>query len=202
MEYIQVLRNVEQGLFWLDLNARRAIELKETFTYPVYDTLIRAFIQGTDKVRCYKVCLDAVYFEFIMTLMRMYDNYKYDTICFQRLFAHLSTDFIQSFESNTGRIITPEIQTALEEFKSLKGSHLIGRLKTVRHNMFAHTSTDFNRNEVAEYGQAEELLEKTLPMLNGAQSAIRGKPEPYDKFSEYWKLYAVEFWQSFVVKDN
>ena len=71
MEYNELLKKVEQGLFWLDANARHAIELRGTFTFPAYDVSIRALIKGTNKVRCYKICLDAIYFEFVMTLMRM-----------------------------------------------------------------------------------------------------------------------------------
>jgi hypothetical protein len=200
MQYNELLKKVEQGLFWLDANARHAIELHETFTFPAYDASIRALIKGTNKVRCYKICLDAIYFEFVMTLMRMYDSYERDTICLKTLFEYLSNDFVQDFETKTRRKVESEIQSARKEFKSLNGSHLLGRLRTVRNNMFAHTSPNFNRNQVAKYGHAEKLLERILAMLNSLNSAIGGKAEPYDKIKEYWKKYAREFWQTLLSK--
>ena len=203
MEYDQMLNKVMLRLAWLNANARHAIELRETFTFPAYDTSIRKIIRGTNNVRCYKVCLDAVYFEFIMTLMRMYDNYKSDdTACFEKLIECLSADFVQNFESKTQRRVKSKIQSAIKEYLSLKDSHLVARLKTVRHKMFAHTSTNFNSSQVAKYGYAEELLQRTLPMLNNLNSAIHDKVEPFDKISKCWKGYATEFWQIFLKKDG
>ena len=170
MEYNELLQKVEQGLFWLDANARHALELQETFTFPAYDTSIRALIKETNKLRCYKICLDAIYFEFVMTLMRMYDSYERDTVCFKTLFEYLSDKFVQDFEAKTRRKVNSEIQLAGKEFKSLSGSHLVGRLRTVRNNMFAHTSSNFSRNQVAKYGHAEKLLERTLTDRLGVKS--------------------------------
>ncbi len=118
MQYNHLLKKVEQGLFWLDANGRHAIELQETFTFPAYDVPIRELIKDTNKVRCYKVCLDAIYFEFVMTLMRMYDNYEHDTVCFQKIFEYLSDDFIQKFETETRRKVKGKIQSALNEFNT------------------------------------------------------------------------------------
>lgn len=202
MNYNELLKKIEQGLFWLDANARHAIELQETFDFPAHDASIWALIKGTRKVRCYKVCLDAIYFEFVMTLMRMYDSYERDTICFKRLFEYLSDDFVKDFQAKTRRKVEAEIQFAGKEFKSLNGSHLVGQLRKVRNNMFAHTSTDFSRSQVAKYGHAEKLLERTLPMLNDLNSSIGGKAEPYDKIRENWKKYAMEFWQNLLSKDG
>lgn len=198
MEYNQLVKKIDQSLYWLNDNAIHAIELKETFSFPAYDRSIRELIKGTKKVLCYKVCLDAIYFEFIMTLMRMYDSYEYDTVCFKKLSEYLTDDFLQQYENNTQRDVGIEIESALKEFQSLKGSHLIGKLKTVRHNMFAHTSTNFNRNQVAEYGDPEKLLEKTLPILNSLNFAFRNKKEPYDEISTLWKGYAKEFWKDLI----
>ena len=201
MEYNQLLKKIEQSLFWLNANARRAIELKETFSFPAYNSSIHKLVKGTNKVRCYEVCLVALNFEFIMTLMRMYDSYGYDTICFKKLSEYLTDDFIQQYEKNTKREVRTKIESALTEFQNLKGSHLLGRLKTVRHKMFAHTSTNFDRNQVANYGDAEQLLEKTLSMLNSLNSAFRDKMEPYDRISTSWKGFAKEFWQG-LIKDS
>lgn len=196
MNYNEILEKVEQGLAWLDANARHAIECQETFAFPAYDTSIRKIIEGTNKVRCYNICLEAVYYDFIMSLMRMYDSYERDTVCFKNLFEYLTDDFVQAFENQSQRKINTAIRLARNVFQSINGSHLIGRLKTVRHNMLAHTSINFNRNQIAKYGDAEKLLERTLPMLNKLNSAIRDKAEPYDNIRNYWKGYAIEFWQT------
>ena len=163
------------------------LNLRKRFRFPAYDRSIRELIKEARKVLCYKVCLDAIYFEFIMTLMRMYDSYEYDTVCFKKLSEYLTDDFLQQYEKNTQRDVRIEIESSLKEFQSLKGSHLTGKLKTVRHNMFAHTSINFNRNQVAEYGDPEKLLEKTLPILNSLNFAFRNKREPYDEISTLWK---------------
>ena len=198
MEYNQLVIKIDQSLYWLNANAIHAIELKETFSFPAYDRSIRELIKETKKVHCYKICFDAIYFEFIMTLMRMYDSYEYDTVCFKKLSEYFTDDFLQQYEKNSQRDVRIEIESALKEFQSLKGSHLIGKLKTVRHNMFAHTSINFNRNQVAEYGDPEKLLEKTLPILNSLNFAFRNKREPYDEISTLWKGYANDFWKDLI----
>jgi len=142
------------------------------------------------------VCLGALYFELVMSLMRMYDNDKPDTICFEKLFEYLSDNFIMNFEKDTNRETKGEIKAASDEFKKLKSSHLIGGLKTARNKMFAHTAINFNRNQIANYEHATELLERTLPLLNKINLAINGKTEPYDRISKYWKGYAINFWQN------
>lgn len=202
IEYNQLLDKVMIRLSWLNANAIQAIKLRETFTFPAHDTALRHIIRGTHIVACYKVYLDAVYFEFIMTLMRMYDNYKNDdTACFEKLIECLSVDFVRHFEIKTQRKVKSKIQSAIKEYLSLKDSHLVVRLKTVRHKMFAHTSTNFNSSQLAKYGYAEELLERTLPMLNDLNSAICDKIEPFDKLSEHWQNYSTEFWQIFLNND-
>jgi hypothetical protein len=202
-EYDQILNKVKLRLTWLNANARHAIELCESFTFPAYDSSLRKAVEGTNNVRCYKVYLEAAYFEFIMTLMRMYDNYKSDDIvCFEKIFEYLSADFVHDFENKSQRKVKNKIQSALNNYKSLNDSHLVARLKTVRNKMFAHTCAAFNRSQVAKYGYAEELLKKTLPMLNNLNSAFHDKVEPFDTIRKYWKGYATAFWQSFLIKDG
>jgi len=197
MQHNQSLSKINKNLLWLNSNAKHAIELKETFSFPAYDESIREKIKGTYKVYCYKHCMIALYFEFVMSLMRMFDNYE-DTASFKTLFSYLSDDFISYYETESHRKIKSEIKLALNDYNKLNGSHLVARLKTVRHNMFAHTSMKFNKKQIAEYGYAEKLLDKTLPVLNKLNLIIRGESEPFDKLSAKWKLYAVEFWQSII----
>lgn len=197
MEYDKALKAVDKNLYWLNANAKHAIELQETFSYPAYDTSVRELIKDMNKGRCYKVCLEAIYFEYIMTLMRMYDSYQADVICFERLFECLTDDFIHEFEKFNQRNIKTSIDESFAEYKKLKGSHLVSRLTTIRHKMYAHTAANFDSNQFAEYGHAEELLSKTLPMLNSVINSIWNKEEQYEKLIQYWKNCALEFWQVF-----
>ena len=196
MKFDNTLKAVEKNLYWLNANAQHAIELQETFLFPAYDPSLRKLIEGTNKVRCYEVCLESIYFEFIMTLMRMYDSYQKDVICFESLFECLTDDFVHEFENNNHRKIKLSIDESYAEYKKIKESHLVARLSTIRHKMFAHTAKNFNRNQFAEYGHAEELLSKTLKMLNHIILSIWNKEEPYEKLRQYWKNYSFEFWQS------
>ena len=201
MQHSKSLSKINENLSWLNSNAKHAIELKETFSFPAYDESIREKIKGTYKVYCYKHCMFALYFELIMSIMRMFDNYE-DTASFKTLFGYLSDEYISYYESKSNRKIKSEIKLALNDYNKLNGSHLVARLKTVRHNMFAHTSMNFNKNQIAEYGYAEKLLDKTLPMLNNLNLIILEKSEPFDKISASWKLYAVEFWQSIIINSQ
>lgn len=198
MGYDELLKNIKQGLYWLDVNARHAIELQETFTFPAYDNSICGFVKGTDKARCYNLCLNALYFDFVMTLMRMYDSYERDTACFENVFDYLSDDFVLDFKSNTGKDINTDIAEAQKKYSNITGSHLLGSLRIVRHKIFAHTSIDFPTEQRAKYGYAEDLLARTLPMLNRLNTAINGKAEPYDSIHAHWKGFAKDFWQSMI----
>ena len=194
MLYKKELDQVKKILLWLNANGRHAIELSETFAFPAYDVSIRNAIKGTNKVRCYNTCMIALHVEFILALMRMYDTYKGNTACFEALFKYLSNDFIRHHEASSHTTIAESIHTALNHYKALKGSHVLGRLKTVRNKMFTHTSTRFNRSQIAEYEDADKLLNKTLPILNIINYAITGKEEPFGNISRWWRGYSRDFW--------
>jgi hypothetical protein len=194
------LKKIDQCLFWLNPNAKHAIQLKETFTYPAYNYELRNSIKGTNAVRVYKICLESIYFEFIMTLMRMYDNYERETACFKNLFSELSQDFIKSYEKDKNTKIKNELNSIVHEYNSLNGSHLVSRLTTVRNKLFAHTATNFNSNQFADYGHAEELLEKTLSLLNRLNKIFSNRIEPFEKIANHWKGFSSEFWEKFVSK--
>jgi hypothetical protein len=201
MQYSASLSKIKKSLSLLNENAKHAIEFRETFSFPAYDEAIRDKIKGTSKVHCYRICMIALYFEFVMALMRMFDNHE-ETASFKTLFGYLSDDFIKYFETETNRKVKSEIQSALIDYNKLNGSHLLGRLKTVRHNMFAHTSMNFNKKQIAEYGYAEKLLDKTLPMLNKLNLTILGKLEPFDALRVDLKLCVSDFWQSTLNKSQ
>jgi len=195
MQYSESLNNIKKNLSLLNNNAKLAIEFRETFSFPAYDEVIRDKIKGTPKVHCYRICMIALYFELVMALMRMFDNYE-ETASFKTLFGYLSDDFIKDFETEKKRKVKSEIQSAIIDYNKLNGSHLLGRLKRVRHNMFAHTSMNFNKKQIAKFGNAEKLLDKTLPMLNKLNLTILGKSEPFDELRVDLKPCVSNFWQS------
>jgi len=196
--YEKSLKKINQCLFWLNPNAKHAIELKETFSYPAYNDELRNSLKGTNAVLVYKVCLESIYFEFIMTLMRMYDSYEKETACFKNLFNEINENFIESYEKDKNIKIKGELKSIVHYFNNLKGSHLVSRLTTVRNKLFAHTATNFNSNQFAEYGHAEELLEKTLPLLNRLNKLFSNRIEPFESIIDHWKGFSSEFWKKFV----
>jgi hypothetical protein len=198
MSYNEQLRRIENLLYWLDANAKHAIELDESFKYPAHNARVREYIKGTGNARFYGICLRSIYFELVMTLMRIHDSYERDTACFSSLLKLITRDFVSKFKDKTNRNILININRVNINYKLLSGSHVMGKLKTVRHNMYAHTGTKFNREQVAAYGDAERLLEKTLLMLNDINIAIYGKPEPYDRISRIWAKYSREFWDNYI----
>lgn len=200
MTFEKSLEKIDQCLFWLNPNARHAIELKETFTYPAYNVELRNSIKGPGDVRVYKICLESLYFEFVMILMRMYDNSEEETACLKNLFNEINDHFIESFQKHKSTDIKEELNSAIDEFKEINGSHLVSRLKTVRHKHFAHAAIKFNSNQFADYGHAEELLNKTLPLLNRLNKIFRNNLEPFEQITKYWKGYSSEFWMKFKSK--
>lgn len=196
--YEKSLKKIDQCLFWLNPNAKHAIELKETFSYPAYNDELRNSVKGTNAVRVYKICLESIYFEFIMTLMRMYDSYEKETACFKNLFNEINENFIESYEKDKNIKIKEELKSIVHDFNNLKGSHLVSRLTTVRNKLFAHTATNFNSNQFADYGHAEELLEKTLPLLNRLNKIFSNRIEPFESIINHWKGFSSEFWKKFV----
>lgn len=197
MDFEGSLKKIEQCLFWLNPNARHAIELKETFTYAANNDELRNSIKGTNHVRVYTTCLNALYFELIMTLMRMYDSYERETANFQNLFKQTDDNFIESYEKYKNVKIKEEFVSIVHDFTELKSSHLVARQTYIRNKLFAHTATDFNSNQFPNYGDAEKLLNKTLPLLNKLNEIFRNASEPFDSISKYWEGYSSEFWRKF-----
>ena len=191
------LNKIDQCLFWLNPNAKHAIELKETFSYPAYNDELRNSIKGTNAVRVYKICLESIYFEFIMTLMRMYDSYEKETACFKNLFNKINENFIESYEKEKNTKIKEELNSIVHDYNNLKGSHLVSRLTTVRNKHFGHTATNFNSNQFADYGHADELLDKTLPLLNRLNKIFSNRIEPFESITNHWKGFSSEFWEKF-----
>lgn len=68
---------------------------------------------------------------------------------------------------------TSEIFFLLKDFKKLKGSHLLARLRSIRNQLFAHTTIEQKWDNPAQYGDAEKLLEKTIQFVSRLNSAVR-----------------------------
>ncbi|MBC2704671.1 hypothetical protein [Desulfobacula sp.] len=198
MEFLEKLKIIENQLRWLDVEARSAIRLKETFCYAAYDNNVRDSIKKTNKVDCYNVCLHAIYFNFIMALARIFDSRRRDDVhSLNNLFRHLTNDFINEFEKIKKRQIKLYIGKSKEEYKRLKGTNLVAGIIKIRVERFAHNSLDENKKYYPKYGDAEELLDQTLNLINCLSFAIWKKKELYEYRSKEWRRKAQYFWDTF-----
>jgi hypothetical protein len=90
---------------------------------------------------------------------------------------------------------TTEIFCLLAEFQDLKGSHLLGRLRSVRNEFFAHTAIDRNQNNSSRYGDAEELLDTTAAYTRRLNAAVRRLHCDYSEHEKMWTEHADAFWR-------
>jgi hypothetical protein len=95
-----------------------------------------------------------------------------------------------------------EIASLIKEFEQLKGNHHLGRLRSIRNELLAHTAIERNRNNAARYGDAEELLEKTARFVSKLNSAIINLHWNYQSHINTWQEHAEFFWQRVLGKEN
>jgi hypothetical protein len=55
-----------------------------------------------------------------------------------------------------------------------------------------------NKNQIAEYGDAEKLLEKSLAILDNLNSLILDKTAHSSDAHEFWRKSAEKFWEPFL----
>lgn len=114
-------------------------------------------------------------------------------------------DFLDKLKTNAklaAQSETSEIFALVKEFEQLKGSHLLGRLRSIRHELLAHIAIERNQNNAARYGDAEELLEKTTRFVSRLNSAIRNLHWDYQSHIDTWQEHAEFFWQKVLEKEN
>ena len=90
----------------------------------------------------------------------------------------------------------------VNEFAQLKGNHYLGRLRSIRHELFAHTAIERNQNNAARYGDAEKILEKTVRFVSRLNSAVRSRHWDYQSHIDTWQEYAGYFWQKVLAKEK
>ena len=97
---------------------------------------------------------------------------------------------------------TSEIIALVQEFTQLKGNHHLSRLRSLRHELLAHTAIERNQNNPARYGDAEELLKKTTDLVCRLNSAIRSLHGDYQSHINIWREHAEYFWQKVLEKEK
>ena len=87
-----------------------------------------------------------------------------------------------------------QLQRLVGGYAQVSGGHLLQRIRTARNEIMAHTATHPKQSNRLAYGNAEELLRRTLPFVSGLQSSVRSTDITYD---DAWKdagAVASQFW--------
>lgn len=227
-------------LEFIDGNVRHALKLRAYFCRAAYRDDVKTYFDQSKAAPGYNQAVDSLYFELIMTLVRLYDDlpdqkHAENTASIPELIGILSQteiiaelqarstqrktpkdqlekelessdkDFLEKLKADARRLVqgeTSEIFCLLTEFKKLKGSHLLGRLRSVRNELFAHTAIDRNRNNSARYGDAEDLLEQTMRFVSRLNSAVRSVHCTYQEHIQMWLEHADCFWQAVAQRDE
>jgi len=182
-------------------NAEHAVRLKESFIYPAYDSKIRYTINGTRNAVFYGLCLNSIYFEYIMTLMRMYDDNEIDTSSFGNVIILLDKDFIKEYEQSYLRNISDNVNRAIIKYNGIKNSHYYAGIKMLRNKYLAHTATNILSNRMAKYGYADKILDESICILNILNEAFRRNRSDYVPIGRVYRRLSMEFWDNFV-KNN
>lgn len=114
-------------------------------------------------------------------------------------------DFLEKLKkdaTHASQAETSEIFVLVKEFEQLKGNHLLGRLRSIRHELLAHIAIERNRNNAARYGDAEDLLEKTYRFVSRLNSAIINLHWDYQSHIKTWQEHADIFWSKVIGKEN
>ena len=201
MEYKPKWNYVNAYLGNIVNNAEHAVRLKESFIYPAYDTKISQTINGTRNSVFYGLCLESIYFEYIMTLMRMYDGKEIDTSSFGNIMVLLDNDFIAEYEQRHSRNIRDNVNIAIIKYNGIINSHLYAGIKMLRNKYLAHTAINLSNNRVAKYGYADKILDESICILNLLTEAFRRKRGDYEPIGRVYHRFSMEFWGNFI-KNN
>jgi uncharacterized protein YjgD (DUF1641 family) len=223
----------------IDGTVRQALKLQAYFCCAAYKDDIKVRFDQSKAALGYNQILDSLYFELIMTLVRLYDalpdaKHSENTASLPELMKLLSQKEVAaelqarseqrktpkgqlekelqmrdiSFLKKVNRDATlsaqaetSEISFLVKEFEKLKGSHLLPKLRSIRNELFAHTAIEQNRNNPAQYGNAEALLDKTLQFVSRLNSAVRNLHYTYQEHIQTWRDHADFFWQSAIGKE-
>ncbi len=218
----------------VDGNVRHAFKLQSYFCCAAYNDEVKKRFDQNEAAPGYNQILDSLYFELIMTLVRLFDNIHekksdQNTASIPKLMSLLSeTEVVAMLQlrSVQRKVLTGDLKLELKSFdldflkrldaeaiqsaynetsqifglfqnyEKLKGSHLLGRLRTVRNELFAHTAIERNRNNPARYGDAEKFLEKTAIFVASLNSSVKSLHNDYKDEIEKWQEHAKYFWKA------
>ncbi|MBU4524407.1 MAG: hypothetical protein KUA37_06635 [Desulfomicrobium sp.] len=225
----------------IDRNVRQAVKLRAYFCRGAYSGHdVRTRFDQSKAAPGFNTILDSLYFEFVLTMARLYDNpddqrMAEKTASIPVLFALLSApetraelqrrsverktpkdlrdqhgqpapkEFVAELQKDAVRAAeaeTNEIEALNTEYGTLKGSHLICRIRKARNEFLAHTALDPSRNNLADYGNAEELLGKTIPLVTRLQLAVRSCHTSLASESTIWEEHADIFWRALCCGTN
>lgn len=97
-----------------------------------------------------------------------------------------------------------DILTVIGDYNSLNGCHLVDHIRTARNKYYAHIAITPSKPNKLAYGEAEELLSKTIPFLIRLQLSARDLHTTYDENDPHWENFADVFWGALMsgVKDG
>lgn len=95
-----------------------------------------------------------------------------------------------------------DLQEILARCRGMKGHHLVRAIRDTRNEVFAHTSLARQSNVRLKYGQAEQLLDLTEPLVAGLQLGVRSCHVGFRHNREQAKEQAGAFWVRTVSKDT
>lgn len=229
-----VIDRLEQIVQFLDRNIRQAIHLAAYFERAAYDRAdIKIYFDQSRAAPGYNQVLDAIYFELVVTMARLYDDphaddkssktasipvamsILEDPTTLPELRSRLLTrhdpseirgadqstilQLKQSTESDIdGRLKT--IAPILDAYMRLKGNCLLQRIKTARNEFMAHTTLNPTMNNKLAYGNAEQLLAKTIPIVAALQSLVLSYHISYEHDRNESAEEAEIFWTKVISK--
>jgi len=79
-----------------------------------------------------------------------------------------------------------------------KGHHLLQRIRTARNEFMAHTAMNPSKNNRVAYGDAEQLLALTIPIVKQLQYSVRSTGASYDREREIAVETSDSFWKKIV----
>lgn len=113
-------------------------------------------------------------------------------------------DAIEAFRNSTRENIDSrlhDLQDILARCRDMKGHHLVQAIRDTRNEVFAHTSIARQSNVRLKYGQAEQLLDLTEPLVAGLQLGVRSCHVGFPHNREQAKEQSDAFWKQTISED-
>lgn len=223
------LEKVQSILKKLNGNVLNAIALNELHSSSAFEARVSDRFDNTIEAYAFNQITWSLFFELVMTLMRIYDPGKSDAASLHALFKLLNrsgilekiSEEIKREESERvfhsiwpahpeidvrpqrqkiieGRIIArlKAIDEAKAAYKLIQSNEYEKRLRGYRDKAFAHSATQYEPMLKAQFGDADELLALTKPVIEKLTLALRNESQNYSGFKRVWRGRAETFWQN------